>query len=174
MNSYNSELRIEELNELLKKRDIPALKDSLRRTNPVDIEEFMSELDSEQSLIVYRLLRKDDAAEVFAELKRDGKHRLLTSITDPELDAIVTALSFDDVIDTLEEMPATVVKRILRNSDAETRKRVNQFLQFPEDSKGNRINNCPKYVHTNANRLRRKRRKPIINTCNPWNGNRRR
>ena len=136
MNSYNSELRIEELNELLKKRDIPALKDSLRRTNPVDIEEFMSELDSEQSLIVYRLLRKDDAAEVFAELKRDGKHRLLTSITDPELDAIVTALSFDDVIDTLEEMPATVVKRILRNSDAEMRKRVNQFLQFPEDSAG--------------------------------------
>ena len=112
------------------------MKDSLRRTNPVDIEEFMSELDNEQSLIVYRLLRKDDAAEVFAELKHDGKHRLLTSITDPELDAIVTALNFDDVIDTLEEMPATVVKRILRNSDSEMRKRVNQFLQFPEDSAG--------------------------------------
>ena len=104
MNSYNSELRIKELNELLAKKDIPALKDSLRRTNPVDIEEFMSELDNEKSLIVYRLLRKDDAAEVFAELKHDGKHRLLTSITDPELDAIVKALSFDDVIDTLEEL----------------------------------------------------------------------
>ncbi|MFV1005193.1 magnesium transporter MgtE N-terminal domain-containing protein, partial [Klebsiella pneumoniae] len=73
MNSYNSELRIKELNELLEKKDIPALKDSLRRTNPVDIEEFMSELDNEESLIVYRLLRKDDAAEVFAELKQDGK-----------------------------------------------------------------------------------------------------
>lgn len=102
MNSYNSEKRIDELNELLEKKDITALKDSLRRTNPVDIEEFMSELDNEQSLIVYRLLRKDDAAEVFAELKQDGKHRLLTSITDPEIDAIVTALNFDDVIDTLE------------------------------------------------------------------------
>lgn len=136
MESYNSEQRILELEELLQKRDIPKLKDSLRRTNPVDIEEFMSDLDSEQSLIVYRLLRKDDAAEVFAELKREGKHRLLTSITDPEIDSIVKALNFDDVIDTLEEMPATVVKRMLRNSDAETRKKVNQFLQFPEDSAG--------------------------------------
>lgn len=133
---YNSEQRIKELQELLVAKDIPALKDSLRRTNPVDIEEFMSDLDNEQSLIVYRLLRKDDAAEVFAELKNEGKHRLLTSITDPEIDAIVKALNFDDVIDTLEEMPATVVKRMLRNSDAETRKKVNQFLQFPEDSAG--------------------------------------
>lgn len=136
MESYNSEQRIKDLNELLEKRDIPNLKDILRRTNPVDIEEFMSELDNDESLIVYRLLRKDDAAEVFAELKDEGKHRLLTSITDPELDDIVKALNFDDVIDTLEEMPATVVKRMLRNSDAETRKKVNQFLQFPEDSAG--------------------------------------
>lgn len=136
MESYNSEHRIHELTELLKAKDIPNLKDSLRRTNPVDIEEFMSDLDNEQSLIVYRLLRKDDAAEVFAELKHEGKHRLLNSITDPEIDAIVKALNFDDVIDTLEEMPATVVKRMLRNSDAETRKRVNEFLQFPEDSAG--------------------------------------
>lgn len=136
MESYNSEHRISELNELLKNKDIPGLKNSLRRTNPVDIEEFMSDLDNEQSLIVYRLLRKDDAAEVFAELKHHDKHRILTSITDPEIDAIVTALNFDDVIDTLEEMPATVVKRMLRNSDPEMRKKVNEFLQFPEDSAG--------------------------------------
>lgn len=136
MESYNSEHRIAELTKLLRAKDIPKLKDSLRRTNPVDIEEFMSDLDNEQSLIVYRLLRKDDAAEVFAELKHEGKHRLLNSITDPEIDAIVKALNFDDVIDTLEEMPATVVKRMLRNSDAETRKKVNKFLQFPEDSAG--------------------------------------
>lgn len=136
MESYNSEHRISELNELLKNKDITGLKNSLRRTNPVDIEEFMSDLDNEQSLIVYRLLRKDDAAEVFAELKHHDKHRILTSITDPEIDAIVTALNFDDVIDTLEEMPATVVKRMLRNSDPEMRKKVNEFLQFPEDSAG--------------------------------------
>ncbi|MDY3006908.1 magnesium transporter [Anaerococcus sp. AGMB00486] len=136
MESYNSEQRIAELEELLRAKDIPNLKDSLRRTNPVDIEEFMSDLDNEQSLIVFRLLRKDDAAEVFAELKNEGKHRLLTSITDPEIDSIVNALNFDDVIDTLEEMPATVVKRMLKNSDAETRKKVNEFLQFPEDSAG--------------------------------------
>lgn len=136
MESYNSEHRISELNELLKNKDITGLKNSLRRTNPVDIEEFMSDLDNEQSLIVYRLLRKDDAAEVFAELKHHDKHRILTSITDPEIDAIVTALNFDDVIDTLEEMPATVVKRMLRNSDPEMREKVNEFLQFPEDSAG--------------------------------------
>lgn len=136
MESYNSEHRILELNELLKNKDITGLKNSLRRTNPVDIEEFMSDLNNEQSLIVYRLLRKDDAAEVFAELKHHDKHRILTSITDPEIDAIVTALNFDDVIDTLEEMPATVVKRMLRNSDPEMREKVNEFLQFPEDSAG--------------------------------------
>lgn len=133
---YNSEKRIVELQELLQDKKISQLRDELRRTNPVDIEDFMSELGNEQSLMVYRLLEKDDAAEVFAELKQEGKHQLLTSITDPEIDAIVATLNFDDVIDTLEEMPASVVKRMLQHSDDETRQKINQFLQFPEDSAG--------------------------------------
>lgn len=136
MKNYNFEDRILELNDLLEKKDFLKLADALRRTNPVDIEDFMSDISLEDRLLVFRLLKKDDAAEVFAELDQDEKMELLSKISDTELDSIVKELNFDDMIDTLEEMPATVVKKLLRKSDPSTRKLVNEFLQFPEDSVG--------------------------------------
>lgn len=133
---YDFEKRIKELKFLLDKKDFLKLAFLLNRTNPIDIEEFISDLSDEDSVIVFRLLKKDDAAEVFAELDQEEKQKLLSKITDLEIDNIIKELNFDDMIDTLEEMPASFVKRVLTNSDRKTRQLVNEFLNFPEDSAG--------------------------------------
>ncbi|MDO4593739.1 MAG: magnesium transporter [Tissierellia bacterium] len=123
-------------NEYLKNKDYLRLSDEIRRTNPVDIKDYMQTLDLSQAVIVFRLLTKDDAAEVFAELDREDQQRLLEGFSDIEVSTVVNELYFDDMIDMLEEMPATLVKRILKNSDADERRRINMFLKFPEDSAG--------------------------------------
>lgn len=133
---YTYEERIEKLIQLLQEKNLVELAALLRRTNPVDIEEFISGLSDEDTIIVFRLLKKDDAAEVFAHLDNEEKQHLLRTITDPEIDNIINELYFDDMIDTLEEMPASFVKKLLRNTDNDKRKLVNQFLQFPADSAG--------------------------------------
>lgn len=133
---YDFEERIELLASLLSEKKFLQLADLLNRTNPIDIEEFISDLSDEDAIIVFRLLKKDNAAEVFAELEQDQKQKLLSGITDLEVDNIFKDLNFDDMIDTLEEMPASFVKRVLTKSDSETRKLVNEFLNFPEDSAG--------------------------------------
>ncbi|MDD7304950.1 MAG: magnesium transporter [Peptoniphilaceae bacterium] len=134
--NYDFEERIELLASLLSEKKFIELADLLSRTNPIDVEEFISNLSDEDSVIVFRLLKKDDAAEVFAELDHDQKQKLLSGITDLEVDNIFKDLNFDDMIDTLEEMPASFVKKVLKRSDSETRKLVNEFLNFPEDSAG--------------------------------------
>lgn len=133
---YNFEERIGDLASLLDENKFLELADLLNRTNPIDIEEFISKLSDEDAIIVFRLLRKDDAAEVFAELDHDQKQKLMSGITELEVDTIFKDLNFDDMIDTLEEMPASFVKRVLTKSDSDTRKLVNEFLNFPEDSAG--------------------------------------
>ena len=126
--------RVEELNSLLEKRDGTNLSKLLRRTNPVDIEEFISTLNAEDALIVFRLLKKEDAIEVFAELGPEDKDKIKKGLNDTEFHSLLDQLDFDDMIDTLEEMPASVVQKILRNTDTEKRNKVNQYLKFPEDS----------------------------------------
>lgn len=126
--------RLDELKNLLEKRDGTNLAKLLRRTNPVDIEEFISSLNSEDALLVFRLLKKDDAIEVFAELDPEDKEKIKTGLNDSEYNLLLDELDFDDMIDTLEEMPASIVQKILRNTDSEKRKKVNQYLKFPEDS----------------------------------------
>lgn len=110
---YNFEERVELLASLLSEKKFLDLASLLNRTNPIDIEEFISSLSDEDAVIVFRLLKKDDAAEVFAELDHDQKQKLLSGITDLEVDNIFKDLNFDDMIDTLEEMPASFVKRVL-------------------------------------------------------------
>ena len=137
MYKYKStEDRIRELSYLLEKKRSNELSELLRRTNPVDIVEFLEGLTAEEALVVFRLLKKDDAVEVFAELDSDQKENLQKALNENEFKALLRELNFDDMIDTLEEMPAALVQRILRSSDAETRKLVNEYLKFPEDSAG--------------------------------------
>lgn len=125
-----------ELFELLDNRNYPALKKALSEENEVDIAEFMEELPQEKAVVVFRMLPKDMAAEVFSNLPADVQEVIISSITDTEISAIVEDLFVDDAVDMLEELPANVVKRVLRNAKPDTRKLLNQFFNYPEDSAG--------------------------------------
>ena len=132
----SSEDRLVELKYLLDKKRPNELSELLRRTNPVDIVEFIEELSSEEALVVFRLLKKDDAVEVFAELESEEKEKLQAGLQEREFKELLRDLNFDDMIDTLEEMPAAMVQRILKSSDKQTRALVNEYLSFPEYSAG--------------------------------------
>ena len=95
-----------------------------------------NELDDEKKLIVYRVLSKEKAAEVFAELDPDVQEKLINGFSDKELKNVINELFMDDTVDLIEEMPSNVVKRILRNIHSDDRKIVNELLNYPEDSAG--------------------------------------
>lgn len=126
----------EELLELAEEKKFRRLKEILIGMNEVDIAEFMEELSSEKTVAVYRTLPKELATEVFAYLPIEQQEHIINSITDSELQYIVEDLYADDMVDMLEELPATVVKRVLRNATPETRNLINQFLNYPENSAG--------------------------------------
>ena len=97
---------------------------------------FMEELDSEKTVVVFRMLPKELATDVFACLSLENQQHIINSITDVELRGIIEDLFVDDAVDMLEELPASVVKRVLQNASPDTRKLINQFLQYPENSAG--------------------------------------
>lgn len=133
----NENERIEdELLRLVGEKKFRELKSRLVEMNEVDIASFMEELDSEKTVVVFRMLPKELATDVFAELEPEQQQQIVTSITDYELGAIINDLYVDDAVDMLEELPANVVKRVLKNSNPEQRKLLNQFLKYPEDSAG--------------------------------------
>ena len=128
---------LEELLELVKDKKYRQLKEALLDLNEVDIALFMDELDSvERTMLVFRMLPKEMASEVFAELDPESQEDIINSITDRELSEIVEDLYVDDAVDMLEEMPATIVRRVMENTKPETRKLINQFLNYPENSAG--------------------------------------
>lgn len=86
--------------------------------------------------MVFRMLPKELAADVFAFLEPDVQEHIINSITDAELAKIIEDLFVDDAVDMLEELPATVVKRVMRTAGPETRSLINQFLKYPENSAG--------------------------------------
>lgn len=124
------------INELLTERKYSLLKDELLKGQLVDIAEIIDELDAKTTLLVFRLLPKEIAADVFAYLSSESQSELSMLVNEQELQDILEALYFDDKIDFLEEMPANVVKRILRNAPESERKLINQFLNYSEDSAG--------------------------------------
>lgn len=127
---------MEELLGLVDSRQFRKLKDILMELNEVDIAAFIEELDSEKTVVVFRMLPKELASDVFACLEVEKQEHIINSITDHELGAIVEDLFVDDAVDMLEELPANVVKRVLKNATADTRKLINQFLKYPENSAG--------------------------------------
>lgn len=132
--------RIAELDEimmLLQDRNYPVLKPLLASMNAIDLAEVFEETESDTDLLIlFRLLPKDLAAETFVEMDTDVGARLLSKINDRELKAVLDELFLDDTVDLLEEMPASVVKRVLAQSDIETRAYINQILRYPKDSAG--------------------------------------
>lgn len=124
------------LKALVDARSYKALRQALDSLNEVDAAEFLSGLDAEAALLAFRMLPKKMAAEVFAELEPDKQQLIVTTITDAELGVIVNDLFVDDAVDLLEDMPASVVKRILKNTSPESRGLINHFLNYPEHSAG--------------------------------------
>lgn len=122
--------------ELLKEKKLSDLKVLLADMNPADIAEFLKELTNDELLLAFRILPKDQAADTFVEMEPDDQETLIRSFSDNELKAVLDDLFVDDTVDILEEMPANVVKRILRFTDAETRRSINEILKYPEDSAG--------------------------------------
>ena len=112
------------------------LKEQLDEMNEIDIAQFLSTLDPELLVYVFRALDKDTASDVFAELDPDIQQQIISAITDQELSVIVEELAVDDAVDMLGEMPSSVVTRVLRNARPETRAEINQFLKYPDNSAG--------------------------------------
>lgn len=125
--------------QLLEVKKFAKLRELLSEAQPVDIAEAMEEMDEDEpqhATLLFRLLPKDLAAEVFAHLSASQQRSIVKALHENQLKQIVEELNFDDKIDFLEEMPANVVKRILRDVTEEERKLINQFLNYPEDSAG--------------------------------------
>ncbi len=122
--------------EMIHKTQYKELKIYLNTINVVDIAEIFEDLNLEHVLIIFRLLNKDKAAEVFAYLNREHQQLIIESISDKEIHNIIDELFIDDTVDFLEEMPASVVKKVLKNTDEQTRKILNQFLNYKENSAG--------------------------------------
>ena len=126
----------ETLQELLSSRQYTLLRQTISEMNTVDIAAAMSEMEDEDSLKMFRILPKDMAADVFADLEMDVQQYIIQSMSDREASNIIENLMADDATDLLEEMPASVVKRILANASPETRADINHLLRYPEDSAG--------------------------------------
>lgn len=137
----NIEEKIELIKELLENKQFKRLKEELNDLEPTDIAGLFEELEDQTKIpVIFRLLSKELASEVFVEMDPEKEEELIKGFTDKELKAIFDEMYVDDMADIIEEMPATVVKRILRQTDPETRKQVNEILNYPEDSAGSIMN----------------------------------
>lgn len=125
-----------DLNQLVKEKNFKTLKHELAKLREADIASFMDDLSTENVVIVFRSLPKDMGAQVFSYLSSDMQEHIVKSITDQEIASIINELFIDDAADLLEELPASVVKRVLKNASPEARTLINQFLQYPPDSAG--------------------------------------
>ena len=130
------ETLVEIITDFIRGKKIKELQDFAADINSADIADIMQELDSEQRVVLFRALPKDLAADVFSYLTPELTEELVSSLSDPELGVIVDELFLDDAADMVEELPADVVRRILKNASFETRSGINQLLQYQEDSAG--------------------------------------
>ena len=129
-------MAIDDIKQLLMEKRYAELKEKIKYMQIQDIAEVIDELDTKNAIILFRLLPKEIAADVFSYLSSERQGEISMMIDENELNEIMNDLFFDDKIDFLEEMPANVVKRILRNTSEAERKLINQFLQYPEYSAG--------------------------------------
>ncbi len=125
-----------DLEQLIREKDFLTVRRELPYLRDADIATLMEELSAEHAIVAFRSLPKDRAAEVFAYLSATRQNHIISAITDQEVGRIINQLFVDDAADFLEEAPASVVKRVLKNAAPETRALINQFLQYPPESAG--------------------------------------
>lgn len=127
---------LKKMKELLEERKYSELKRMLADTNEADVAAIFEEMNEKELPVLYRLLGKEEAAEVFSRMEHDIQTVLVNALTDKELQQVLDDLFLDDTVDMIEEMPANVVARILRNTDAKTRYQINELLKYPKNSAG--------------------------------------
>ena len=126
---------LEKIEDLIERKRYAELRDLLLPMEPADVASLAGDV-AEKLPLLFRLLPKSQAAEVFVELESDEQELLITGFSNAELKEVLDELYLDDAVDIVEEMPANVVKRILQHSDPEMRKSINEILKYPEDSAG--------------------------------------
>lgn len=136
MEQFDLQQFVEQVSQLLENKNYRELKVVLNDEMPQDIALLLEELPDKVMPPVFRLLSKENAAEVFVEMSSDSQEQLLEIFSDAEVKSVFEEMFLDDVVDVIEEMPASVVKRIINQADSETRKQINEILQYPKDSAG--------------------------------------
>ena len=131
---------LDEIKDMLRRKQYAAVRDLLLPLEPPDIAMLLEESGEEFMPLLYRLLPKELAAEVFVELESDSQEMLINGFSNTELKEVLDELYLDDAVDIVEEMPASVVIRILDKATPEMRKSINEMLQYPEDSAGSIMN----------------------------------
>ena len=126
----------EEIFELIGEKKYARLRDLLSEMNPADIAQILEDVPERELPVIFRILPKELAAEVFVEMDSQMQQLLIEAFSDTELREVMDELFMDDTVDIIDEMPATVAKRILSQTDANTRKMINQLLAYPDDSAG--------------------------------------
>ncbi len=126
----------DEILALLEEKKFSVLKPLLSSMNEIDLAEVFEHVKEEDLPVLFRILPKDLAADMFVEIDSDTQQKLLKKLSDKEIKAVMDELFLDDTVDLIEEMPANVVKRLLAQSDSETRAYVNELLKYPKDSAG--------------------------------------
>ena len=127
---------MEEIVELLEQNKLAELKEILINENPIDIADVFEDFPKEKYLIIFKLLPKDFSSEVFSYLSPEKQQDVIENITDDEIKFIVEDMYLDDTVDFIEEMPANIVDKILKNTSSDKRKLINQMLKYPENSAG--------------------------------------
>ena len=141
-------MELKALIELVEVKDYKGLKAEIIDLQEADVAELLEELEVTEAVIVYRMLPKEMAAEVFSFLDVERQAEISLLVSEKELNQIIDELYFDDKIDLIEEMPANVVKKILKNSSVVERKLINQFLKYEEDTAGSIM--TIEFVHLKA------------------------
>ena len=131
-----NKINVEKVMELLSERKFAQLRDMLSEANPIDIAQLLGEVPEEKLLLLYRMLPKAEAADIFAEMDTDEQETLIRAFNEREIREVIEEMYIDDAVDLVEEMPAIVVNKILKYADPETRKEINELLKYPEDSAG--------------------------------------
>lgn len=139
----------DEIKKLITDKDFKSLKELLCNMNCVDIAQIFEDLDSEERIVAFRLLQKDTAADAFVEMSSDVQSDLIAKFSDKELKGVMDDMFIDDTVDLIEEMPASVVKRLLAQTDPQTRKYVNEILKYPQNSTGSIM--TPEFVSLSQN-----------------------
>ena len=130
------ENKVVELRELLDTKQYTGLRQELMELNEADIAAIMEEMEDKEMLKIFRILPKDLAADVFSYMEVENQQFIITSLSERDAAHIIDNLMADDATDLLEEMPASVVKKLLSLASPETRRDINQLLRYPEDSAG--------------------------------------